>query len=788
MEVRKVGDGMMSKNARILMLAAAPFVLLGSALLASASGGIPELQGLAAESGSTGPVIHLYANGDLETVHYSPQPGVWVVEMPEAAWDEGAGFLSDPHLGIERAELEQVEEFGKRVTRLTVWLEAPAQLAIVARPDGVDLQFASPDLPAATVVAPVEREEAPPAAPSEGALAPSKAAGASLVEVVPVLSGDGLVVELRGDGPLSGRSFSLPGPDRIVVDLPGVVNRVQRNRYPVGSSVVRQVRVAQYQTTPEPIARVVVDLEVPTSFSLSPSASGATLVVGAAGAPAVPEPVAVAMVEDETEGTVISNVEGPITVPRGEPMPQPVAPEPPPVVAATETAQPHPEPPARSPWVADPSQLIERAPAAQVVESPASGYESTEVSSEEQRYTGEPITLTLKDADIKDVLRTFSTLTNLNIVVDPGVGGSVTVELRNVPWDQALDLILKINDLGYTLENNVLRVARVDRLQSEKRKLAELAADQENAQPLKTVTKPISYARASEVAAILVGDNFLASPRGSVVIDQRTNTLIIRDTIERVEGMLRLIDQLDTPTPQLVIEARIVETTRDYARRLGVDWGFTGVADAEHGNDSGLVFPNNGAVFGDVNLPRAFNGILGFTFGDILDTFNLDFALMAGENEGVVKIVSTPRVTTQTLKRATIRSGLQIPVQTVANNTVTVQYVDATLNLDVLPQVTAEGTVNMELTVKKQQPVEAAAVQGGNNLPIFTRDVNTNVLVRDGGTTVLGGIYQLTDDHSESSVPGLSKIPILGFFFKNNATIQRHDELLIFITPRIVKY
>jgi type IV pilus assembly protein PilQ len=438
--------------------------------------------------------------------------------------------------------------------------------------------------------------------------------------------------------------------------------------------------------------------------------------------------------------------------------------------------------------VADPSQLIERAPAAQVVEEPAGGYETTEVTSEEQRYTGEPITLTLKDADIKDVLRTFSTLTNLNIVVDPGVGGSVTVELRNVPWDQALDLILKINDLGYTLENNVLRVARVDRLQQEKKKLAELAADQENAQPLKTVTKPISYARATEVAAILVGDNFLASPRGSVVIDQRTNTLIIRDTIERVEGMLKLIDQLDTPTPQLVIEARIVETTRDFSHRLGVDWGFRGVADAEHGNDTGLVFPNNASVDGQVNLARAYNGILGFTFGDILDTFNLDFFLMAGESDGLVKIVSTPRVTTQTLKRATIRSGLQIPVQTVANNTVTVQYVDATLNLDVLPQVTAEGTVNMELTIKKQQPVTGAAVQGGNNLPIFTRDVNTNVLVRDGGTTVLGGIYQLDDESNSGSVPGLSKIPVLGFFFKNKEIQKRHDELLIFITPRIVKY
>ena len=596
MEVRKVGDGMMSKNARILVLAAAPFVLLGSALLASASGGIPELQGLAAEAGSTGPVIHLYADGDLETVHYSPQPGVWVVEMPEAAWDEGAGFLSEPQLGIERAQLEQVEEFGKRVTRLTVWLEAPAQLQIVARPEGVDLQFISPDLPVATATAEIQRED-PPLAPAEISseiARPSEAVGTSLVEVVPVRSGEGLVIELKGDGPLSGHTFSLPGPDRIVVDLPGVVNRVQQTLYPVGSSLVRQVRVAQYQTAPQPIARVVVDLESPAAYELVASGSGATLVVGAADAHAVSLPASATVAADGSTGALISNVEGPITVTRSEPPTQPFPSQPvPPDAVVTEAPEPLSEPPNRSPWVADPSQLIERAPAAQVVGDPAAGYESTEVTTEEQRYTGEPITLTLKDADIKDVLRTFSTLTNLNIVVDPGVGGSVTVELRNVPWDQALDLILKINDLGYTLENNVLRVARVDRLQQEKKKMAELAADQENAQPLKTVTKPISYAKATEVAAILVGDNFLASPRGSVVIDQRTNTLIIRDTIERVEGMLKLIDQLDTPTPQLVIEARIVETTRDFSHRLGVDWGFRGVADAQHGNDTGLVFPNN---------------------------------------------------------------------------------------------------------------------------------------------------------------------------------------------------
>jgi type IV pilus assembly protein PilQ len=252
--------------------------------------------------------------------------------------------------------------------------------------------------------------------------------------------------------------------------------------------------------------------------------------------------------------------------------------------------------------------------------------------------------------------------------------------------------------------------------------------------------------------------------------------------------VLRLIESLDQPTPQVVIEGRIVETTRDFSRELGVTWGFMGTMDAEHGNDTGLEFPNSIDVDGSVNLARGSNGILAFSFGDILNTFNLDFLLSASEAEGLTRIVSTPRVTTQNLQQASIRSGLQIPVQTIANNTVTVQYVDATLRLQVTPQITAEGTVNLDIDIKKQEPVLALAVQGGNNVPIFTRDATTQLLVRDGGTTVIAGIYQVNDQDNENRVPALHKIPVLGNLFKNKGTLNRHDELLIFITPRIVKY
>ena len=410
------------------------------------------------------------------------------------------------------------------------------------------------------------------------------------------------------------------------------------------------------------------------------------------------------------------------------------------------------------------------------------------MASQEVQFTGEPITLTLKDADIKDVLRTFSALTQLNIVLDPGVSGSVTVELRDVPWDQALDLILRINGLDYVLENNVLRVAPISKLAQEKSAQAAFEQEKERAKPLKTVVKPLSYAKAQYVATLLTNESYLLSERGSVVVDERTNKIIIRDVVDRVEGILRLIETLDQPTPQVVIEGRIVETTRDFSRELGVTWGFTSVMNAEHGNDTGLNFPNSVEIEGDVVLPRGDQAFLGFAFADILNTFNLDFLLSAAEVDGVVKIVSTPRVTTQNLQKASIRSGLQIPVQTVANNTVTVQYVDATLRLEVTPQITAEGTVNLEINIKKQEPVLSSAIIGGQNVPIFTRDAETQLLVRDGGTTVIAGIYQINDQDNENRVPGLSQIPVLGYLFKSKGIFKRHDELLIFITPRIVKY
>ncbi len=421
-------------------------------------------------------------------------------------------------------------------------------------------------------------------------------------------------------------------------------------------------------------------------------------------------------------------------------------------------------------------------------ETPA--FQSQAVGATETQYHGEPMTMSLKDADIKDVLRSFAQISGLNVVTQPGVSGTVTVELTDVPWDQALEIILKTNGLGYQLEGNIMRVAPISQLRSEAEEQQRLAAAQAMSIPLSTTMKRISYAGASELAGILQagGGASLMSQRGSVVVDRRTNTLIIKELPSFMDTVLAVIENLDVPEPQVMIEARIIETTKRFNQTLGIEWDFAGTSSAATGNTTGLVFPNNGTVEGGVNLlTGANNGFLDISLGNVLDTFTLDMTLQAAESEGLINILSAPKITTLNNEEASIQSGLQIPIQTIANNTVSVQFVNATLRLDVTPHVTAEGTVLMDINIQKREPQLAFAVVGATNAPIATKDARTRVIVRDGGTTVIGGIYKVTTDRGEDRVPGLANIPVLGYLFKNKRVDDENEELLIFITPKVIK-
>ncbi len=690
--------------------------------------------------------------------------------------------------------------------------------------------------PSASGAAPAAASAAPAAlgTPDRPAVAPApQGVAATRLDAVEVLASDGgAVIRIAGDGEFPYSTFALSEPRRFVIDLDGVINRAQRSTLAVTSGVVERVRVAQFKPAPKPVSRVVFDLRRDTVPVIERTQGALVVSFPAPGGGGTESSVATASPTPAPAPEVPARTAKPVATP-------PPAP-PAPVRAKAATPAPNPGAPEASDLVLaqrqqPPSAIVAKrpaetppAPSAVVIQSsstpgkvvlqprsgtagsvpagprvgtgpvevagakrtPAtSGLQPKGANERERTYVGEPIDLKVTNADVTDVLRTFAQISGLNVIVQPGVTGTVTAELENVPWDQALEQILKINNLDYELDGNVMRIAPTNVLKNEANERQQLAAAKALAIPLRTVYQRLSYAQANEVATLLkTGQAGLLSQRGSVVVDGRTNALIIKELPSNMDAVLSVIDLLDAPEPQVMIEARIVETTKSFTRDLGINWGFQALADAAHGNTTGLVFPSNGTASGRVNLPgNATNGTLNLKLGNVLNTFNLDVALQAAESEGLITILSAPKVATLNNQHASIQSGLQIPVQTVLNNTVTVQFINATLRLDVVPQVTAEGTVLMDIDISKREPQTAFLVPGATNAPISTKDARTRLVVRDGGTAVIGGIYKITSNNGESRVPGLGNLPIIGYLFKNKTRSEVNDELLIFITPRIIK-
>jgi type IV pilus assembly protein PilQ len=422
----------------------------------------------------------------------------------------------------------------------------------------------------------------------------------------------------------------------------------------------------------------------------------------------------------------------------------------------------------------------------------------------ERRFTGNPVTLDFQGADLRAVLRTFSEISSLNIVIDPAVQGTVDVALREVPWDQALDIILRANKLGYLVDGTIVRIAPLAVLADEEAQRRKLAEEQALAGELRLLTKTLSYAKADELKDLLTKSAL--SPRGTVQVDPRTNTLIITDLGDRLQVASNLIITLDKAQPQVEIEARIVQTNKTFARALGVQWGFMGRVDPSLGNTTNLAFPNNGSLGGRVGgvqgptptdpatttgtVPTAVSlgaqaatSGVGLALGSINRSFNLDVALTALERSGNGRLLSTPRVSTQNNIEAEIAQGVQIPYQTVSNNTVTTQFKDAALTLKVTPQITASNTVIMKISVDNGSVGEV--LPGG--VSINTQRANTTVQVDDGQTTVIGGIYASQEVTANDKTPGLGNIPLLKWLFKRDVFDDKSSELLIFITPRIIK-
>jgi len=418
--------------------------------------------------------------------------------------------------------------------------------------------------------------------------------------------------------------------------------------------------------------------------------------------------------------------------------------------------------------------------------------------------------LDFKDADIHNVLRLFAELGHVNIVVGDNVKGTVTLKMRNVPWSLALDVILEAKNLGKVkIAENVYRVAPKEELEKEQQmKIKELQA-KKILKPLVTRIIPVSYAMASELKTQVEG---LLSDRGSVAIDERTNVLIVRDVEENLSLAEQLVRHLDTQTPQVLIEARIVEAASNYSREIGIQWGGHFTSSTATGNPTGIVFPNSIVLAGGgmddqtptsgmnpfgatpnpnfaVNLPATVGtgagGALGISLGSVGNTASLNLRLSALENDGVLKIISAPKILTLDNKEAKIEQGTMIPYSQISAQGVQTAFQEAKLSLQVTPHVTAEGSILMKLNVNRDEP--DFNNRGARGDPtILKRHAETELLIEDGKTVVLGGIYTRNYGKSFNQVPFFSKIPVIGWLFKKRTDTDRRTELLIFITPRIV--
>ena len=427
-----------------------------------------------------------------------------------------------------------------------------------------------------------------------------------------------------------------------------------------------------------------------------------------------------------------------------------------------------------------------------------------------QRYSGRRIDLDFKDADIHNILRLIAEVGGVNVVTADDVSGSVTIRMRNVPWDQALDVILEAKGLGKIRRGNLIRVAPLETLEKElEAAIARQKLETERA-PLETRIVPVSYATAGNLSERV---QELLTERGNVSVDERTNVLIVRDVVGQLDDVEQLVRTLDTQTPQVLIEARIVEATSQYTRDVGIQWGGDVLIGSANGNPTGLVFPSNiafagGGYDGDtptqglspftptvnpsnfaVNLPAITGtgqgGAIGLTLGSVGGNVNLRVRLSAAEANGVVRIISSPRILTLDNHEAHIAQGTLIPFSQLSAQGVNTAFQEAKLELRVRPHVTADGSVAMHVAISRDEP-DFSRTSSRGDPTILKREAETDLLIPDGNTAVIGGIYTRNTGRNMNQVPFFGDIPVLGVLFQRRRVNDERNELLIFLTPRIV--
>ena len=683
---------------------------------------------------------------------------------------------------------------------------------------------------------------------------PSATGHATLQRVDVVRGADGISVEITGRGPLAPKVTTLASPARVLVTLANTVSATSRNHLSVESDGVKGVRIGMDGQTP-PTTSVVIDLLAACNYELATGNDNQFVVkLHSAGTSAhTAQPVA-APETVKAPASMHRTALQPVSAKTTATASLSVAAEPVPAAPKTQAqASPSPndfvfvEPDYKKKQASEPLQAEAIAPPARAVDAaskfvekpegnllpapsaapapqasqnpsvtamqPAVNLAAEQKQQEEKptpaagpKYTGEPISVNLKDVDLKDFFRLIHEISGLNVVLDPNVKGTLTIVLDDVPWDQALDIVLKNNDLARQLDGNVLRIATVDTLRHE----AESRRAQHDAEALAvdkvTFTRFLSYAHAKD---LVVTCKKFASQRGDVIADERTNAIIVNDVPSVIPVIDRLLTQLDRKTQQVEIEARVVAATRSFARDIGTQLGFG------FGNNSTAVggYPAVGSsplanfnttpfypIIGTsaaqpgtgVQIPLfsnlgSTNPTSGLSFITASNHVRLDAYLTLAESRGLVKILSRPRVVTQNNIQALVRQGVRVPIVTQAQlgGPPTVTYVDAFLRLTVIPQITSEGTIFLNVDVENTTPDFGESIQG--NPTLITQQATTQVLVTDGGTVVIGGVIQTNNSVQVSQVPLLGNIPWLGNLFKHTQVSTSNQELIFFITPRIIQ-
>ena len=612
-------------------------------------------------------------------------------------------------------------------------------------------------------------------------------------------------VRVEGQGRLEVRASRMQNPERLVLDFGSTRLAVQKTVIPGVAAPVRGVRLGQFRPD---VVRIVVDLTAAAPYEIL--REGTAVVVAFGVQPESP-------VDSSVTATTVASHEVVNARPASYNMNAPRQ-----VVAARASSR-HLS--VSSPRFALPRELTQPSvalasfsgkdapvkplsPAQEAAQQQAGNAAAAAGAQAPSKYTGEPISVNLKDVDLRDFFRLIHEISGLNVVLDPNVKGTLTIVLDEVPWDQALDIVLQNNGLDKQLHGNVLRIATLETIKREADTARDVRKAENDAQEMVTVTRVLSYAKADTLKDTF--KKFLTS-RGDILADPRSNQLIIRDIPSVIPTIDTLLHQLDRQSQQVEIEARIVAATRAFAQDIGTILGFAGTTTsgrsifdgASQVGGSGIVPgagipPNpisvpNGATTGNnvtSGLPLNVNlgagaPTSGIGFSHRSPNFAVDFFITAAESKGVGKLLSKPRVVTQNNEKATVKQGVKIPIQTTINNTISVQYIDAVLKLEVTPQITAEGTVYMDVLVENTQIDQGIPrIQGVPALD--TQSAESKITVADGATIVVGGVIITSSQVNITQVPVLGSLPIIGNLFRRNNTSVNTGELLFFLTPRII--